>query len=145
MTGTRRDVLKTGVAAGVGWALAGGAHAADPVIGMIFPPANYPTPPEAKLLYPAGVSFLAKGVGLPGGLTEAGYDEAQPRVYAAAMELKAQGAQGISVMGTSLTFYRGAAFEHEIKQKITRDTGLPCTTMSSGIMAFSPPFRRISG
>ena len=119
----------------MGWALAGGAHAADPVIGMIFPPANYPTPPEAKLLYPTGVTFLSKGVGLPGGLTEAGYDEAMPRVFAAAAALKAEGAQGISVMGTSLTFYKGAAFEHEIKQRVTRETGLPATTMSSGIVA----------
>ena len=29
---------------------------AEPVLGMIFPPAHYPVPPEAKLLYPNPLS-----------------------------------------------------------------------------------------
>jgi hypothetical protein len=40
--------------------------AAEPVIGMIFPPANYPVPPEARLLYPKGVTFLAEGLAFNG-------------------------------------------------------------------------------
>src|SRR5689334_6943751 len=34
--------------------------AAEPVLGMIFPPANYEVPPEAKLMYPKGIRFLAE-------------------------------------------------------------------------------------
>jgi hypothetical protein len=37
------------------------ASAAEPVLGMIFPPANDPVPPEAKLLYPHGVTFDRRG------------------------------------------------------------------------------------
>ena len=31
----------------------------EPKLGMIFPPKDNPVPPEAKLLYPKGVEFLA--------------------------------------------------------------------------------------
>jgi arylmalonate decarboxylase len=134
MASSRREVLKAGVAGGLAWALAAPARAGEPVIGMIFPPANYPVPAEAKELYPTGITFLAKGVGLPGGMTIAGYDEAIPRVVPAAVELASQGANGISVMGTSLTFYKGAAFNQEIIDKVHAATGLPATTMSTGIV-----------
>ena len=38
--------------------------AGQPVLGMIFPPLNYPVPPEATRLYPSGIKFLSRGVGL---------------------------------------------------------------------------------
>ena len=79
-----------------------GDAAAQPVLGMIFPPLNYPVPPEATRLYPSGIKFLSRGVGLEG-MTPDGYDKAVPKILPAAMELKAEGATAISVMGTSLT------------------------------------------
>jgi len=107
--------------------------AADPVLGMIFPPANTPVPPEAALMYPSGVRFLATGVGLER-MTPEGYDRVVDRIVPAAQQLAAQGANAITVMGTSLTFYKGAAFNQQLKESITKATRLPSTTMSTAII-----------
>jgi arylmalonate decarboxylase len=109
------------------------ASAAEPVMGMIFPPADYPVPPEAKLLYPRGVAFLAEGLAF-NGMTLESYEEAVPRIVPAALKLKARGATAISIMGTSLTFYKGAAFNQDLIDNVHRATGLPATSMSSGIV-----------
>jgi arylmalonate decarboxylase len=133
---TRREFIRitatmTGCAA-----FATSALAADPepALGLIFPPLNYPIPPDAKRLYPAGVRFLGNGVGLPGGMTLQGYDEALPRVIPAAQELAKQGARVISVFGSSLTFYKGARFNEELVAKVTAATGMPATTQSNGLI-----------
>jgi arylmalonate decarboxylase len=109
------------------------ASAAEPVMGMIFPPADYPVPPEAKLIYPSGVTFLAEGLAF-NGMTIESYDEAVPRIVPAALKLKERGATAISIMGTSLTFYKGAAFNQELIERVHKATGLPTTSMSSGIV-----------
>lgn len=100
---------------------------------MIFPPADNPVPPEATLLYPKGVGFLAEGLAFSG-MTIEGYDEAVPRIVPAALKLKDRGATAISIMGTSLTFYKGAAFNQELIDRVKKATGLPATSMSSGIV-----------
>jgi arylmalonate decarboxylase len=127
---SRRQFLKVAVAGAAGAVL---ASAAEPVLGMIFPPLNYPVPPDAKALYPSGVKFLSEGLGLPG-MTPAGYDSVVPKIVPAAIKLAQQGATGISIMGTSLTFYKGAAFNQELIASVTKATGLPCTSMSNGIV-----------
>jgi arylmalonate decarboxylase len=40
----------------------------------------------------------------------------------------------ISIMGTSLTFYKGAAFNRELIDRVHQATGLPATSMSNGIV-----------
>jgi arylmalonate decarboxylase len=136
MTGSRRDFLKFGGAAAVYGAFGSAASTAaeEPALGLIFPPLNYPIPPDAKLLYPTGVRFLGNGVGLPGGMTPAGYDEAIPRVLPAAEALAKQGARVISVFGSSLTFYKGAKFNEELTSQVTKATGRPATTQSNGLV-----------
>src|SRR5260221_7180997 len=135
MVRTRRQFLKLGGVATAYGALGVAAFAADdPALGLIFPPLNYPIPPDAKRLYPAGVRFLGNGVGLPGGMTLAGYDEAIPRVLPRAEELAKQGAQVISVFGSSLTFYKGAKFNEELTRQVTKLTGRPATTQSNGLI-----------
>jgi arylmalonate decarboxylase len=136
MIGSRREFLKLGgVAAAYGaFGTAALTAAEEPALGLIFPPLNYPIPPDAKLLYPTGVRFLGNGVGLPGGMTPAGYDEAIPRVLPAAEELAKQGAKVISVFGSSLTFYKGAKFNEELTHQVTRATGRPATTQSNGLV-----------
>jgi arylmalonate decarboxylase len=136
MSRSRRDFLKTGSIAAT-YAAFGSRllHAAgEPALGLIFPPLNYPVPPDAKTLYPKGVEFLSGGVGLPGGMTLQGYDEAIPRVLPAAEALKKQGAKVISVFGSSLTFYKGRKFNEELVQKVTNLTGCPATTQSNGLV-----------
>jgi arylmalonate decarboxylase len=127
---SRRRFLQTTAVAAFSAPL---ASAADPVMGMIFPPANYPVPPEAQQLYPKGVTFLAEGLAFNGMSIES-YDEAVPRIVPAALKLKQRGATAISVMGTSLTFYKGAAFNRELIERVHQATGLPTTSMSSGIV-----------
>ena len=107
--------------------------AADKVLGMIFPPADYPVPPEATQLYPEGVKFLSEGLAFSG-MTIDGYDEAVPRIVPAALKLKDRGATAISIMGTSLTFYKGAAFNQELIDRVHQATGLPTSSMSTGIV-----------
>lgn len=136
MTTNRRDFIRIGALASA-YATMGApalAQTAEPALGLIFPPLNYPIPPDAKRLYPAGVRFLSGGVGLPGGMTLQGYDEAVPRILPAAEALAKEGASVISVFGSSLTFYKGAKFNEELVQKVTKATGRPATTQSNGLI-----------
>lgn len=130
MSLSRRAFVRTLAAATVTAPL---GSAAEPVMGMIFPPKDYPVPPEAKQLYPSGVRFLAEGLAFHG-MTIESYDEAVPRIVPAAMKLKERGATAISIMGTSLTFYKGAAFNQELIDRVRTATGLPATSMSNGIV-----------
>jgi arylmalonate decarboxylase len=132
MLNSRRDFLKI-ASAGAAVAKFGLAAGKEPTIGMIFPPANYPVPPEAKRMYPSGIRFLAIGVGLPS-MTPEGYDSVIDKIVPSAMELKKQGADAISIMGTSLTFYKGAAFNKQLQDAVEKATGLRATTMSNGII-----------
>ena len=130
MENSRRQFLKIGCA---GAACAALGVSADPVLGMIFPPANYPVPPEARLMYPTGIRFLSAGVGLER-MTPEGYDKVIDKIVPAAEKLAQQGANAISIMGTSLTFYKGAAFNKQLTDNVTKATGLPSTSMSNGIV-----------
>ncbi len=136
MTNSRRAFLKVGGVAAACAAFGGRlrAGAGEPALGLIFPPLNYPIPPDARRLYPSGVEFLGTGVGLPGGMTLQGYDEAIPRVLPAAEDLARRGAKVISVFGSSLTFYKGAKFNEELTQTVTKATGRPATTQSNGLI-----------
>ena len=60
----RRDFLELGTCASLLAALGLPARAADaPTVGLIFPPADYPIPPDAGRLYPSGVTFTQGSVG----------------------------------------------------------------------------------
>jgi arylmalonate decarboxylase len=50
------------------------------------------------------------------------------------VELKAEGVSAVSLMGTSLSFFRGATFNRQLEVEMARATGLPCTTMSNAIV-----------
>lgn len=134
MSHSRREFVRIAGTATAYMALAPTALAAEPALGLIFPPLDYPIPPDAKRLYPRGVRFLGDGVGLPGGMTLAGYDEAIPRVVPVAQALARRGASAISVFGSSLTFYKGARFHQELIQTVTEATGVPATTQSNGLV-----------
>jgi arylmalonate decarboxylase len=135
MPTSRREFVRIAGAATACAALSTpGFGASDPALGLIFPPKDYPIPPDAKRLYPTGVEFLGDGVGLPGGMTLKGYEEAIPRVVPVAEALAKRGAKVISVFGSSLTFYKGAKFNEELTEKVTKATGVPATTQSNGLI-----------
>ena len=50
------------------------------------------------------------------------------------MELKKRGASAIDLLGTSLTFYRGAAFNEKLLGDIRKATGLKATSMSTAVI-----------
>jgi arylmalonate decarboxylase len=134
MTMHRRDFIKVGSAASFLAAIGLPATAADgPTAGLIFPPLNYPIPPDAGRLFPSGVRFIGNGLGF-NGMTIDSYNEAIPRALPRAQELASQGANLISVFGSSITFYKGAAFNQELTEKVTALTGLPTTTQSNGLV-----------
>lgn len=132
MKNSRREFLKIATATAAGARLAISATG-EPTLGLIFPPANYQIPPEYHRMYPTGVRFIGIGVGLPA-MTPEGYDSVIPKIVPTAIELKKQGAQAISIMGTSLTFYKGSAFNKKLQDEVTKATGLRSTTMSNGII-----------
>ena len=67
-------------------------------------------------------------------MTPAGYDSVIDKIVPAAEKLKKDGANAISIMGTSLTFYKGAAFNQKLQDSVRQATGLPVTSMSNGII-----------
>lgn len=101
-------------------------------IGLVVPFARDEVPAEGALMYP-GTTFLARGVGVET-LDHAGYEAAMARVLPAAEDLARRGAEAVMVIGTSLTFYRGAAFNARVIEKIRAATGLPASTMSTAVV-----------
>lgn len=107
---------------------------ARPRIGLIVPPAHGEVPPDAPLLYGDRYDFIARGLGI-GGISPRGFAQVMDTIVDKARELQADGAQAISLMGTSISFYRGAAFTAELREAMEQATGLPCTTMSHAIVS----------
>jgi arylmalonate decarboxylase len=104
----------------------------DPMLGLVMP-VDPSVPPEAAAMYPTGILFQAAGVGLKR-MTPQGYDEVLERIAPAARALRLQGAQAIVLMGTSLSFYQGAAFNRELTQRLSTASGCPAVTMSTAVV-----------
>jgi arylmalonate decarboxylase len=104
----------------------------DFTIGLVVPFATDTIPDEGLAMYP-GVRFMARGVGVRS-LTPAGYDSACEAILPAAEHLAEQGVDAIMVIGTSLTFYRGADFHAQLMARLRAATGLPASTMSQAVV-----------
>jgi len=103
-----------------------------PVLGLIVPPAAGLVPPEGPEMYPE-IDFIAQGLALSS-VDKEGYDQVIDQVVEAAQKLAARGARAVSLMGTSLSFYRGSDFNEELVARLRESTGLPCSTMSHAIL-----------
>jgi arylmalonate decarboxylase len=125
---SRRDVLKLALAGAAGTA---GAATREPFLGLVMP-VDPSVPPEAAAMYPTGIHFSAAAVGLKT-MTPKGYDEVLERIVPAAKALSLQGAQAIVLMGTSLSFYKGAAFNRELTRRLSAASGCPAVTMSTAV------------
>lgn len=106
----------------------------NPVIGLIVPPGGGEVPDDAALLYGKRVRFVARGLGIAA-VSPTGFNPVIDTVLDKARELRDAGAQAISLMGTSISFYRGAVFTEDLRAAMQEATGLPCTTMSHAIVA----------
>ena len=89
MTMHRREFIELAAIATALSAVGLTARAAEPVAGLIFPPANYPLPPDVQRLYPSGVKFIGNGLGF-NGMTIESYDEAIPRALPRAKSSRAK-------------------------------------------------------
>lgn len=108
--------------------------AAVPTIGLVVPPAHGRVPQDGALLYGERVRFLARGLGIAG-ISPEGFAPVIDTVLDRARELREAGAQAISLMGTSISFYRGPAFTESLREAMQDASGLPCTTMSHAIVS----------
>ena len=117
MAFSRREFLQAGLAVGVSAAV--GSAQTRPLLGLIAPPADYPVPPEGIALYDKALQFSVVGLGLKT-MTPAGYDSVIDRIVPSALELKKRGVAAIDLLGTSLTFYRGAAFNEKLLDDIRK-------------------------
>ena len=131
----RRDILAAAAAsAATGFGIrSAGAAGIVPVLGLILPPANREVPEEGIAMYGKQLRFVVTGLGIER-MTPESFDAAQERIPAAAKQLADAGAQAIELMGTSLTFYKGEAYNRELRARVTRASGLPATTMSNGVI-----------
>lgn len=131
MTISRRELLQAGLALSLGATV--GSAQTRPLLGLIAPPADYPVPAEGLALYESTIRFTVYGLGLKT-MTPAGYDSVIDKIVPAAMELAKRGANAIDLLGTSLTFYRGAAFNQKLIDDIRKATGLKATSMSTAVI-----------
>jgi arylmalonate decarboxylase len=127
---SRREALKLALAGAA--ATTADAADRDPLLGLLMP-VDPSVPPEAAAMYPAGVRFQAASVSLKM-MTPQGYDAVLERIAPAAQALSRQGARAIVLMGTSLSFYKGAAFNRELTQRVSMAGGCPAVTMSTAVI-----------
>ena len=101
-------------------------------IGLIIPPADGKTPSECQQLYP-DIQFVTVGLGIKE-MSPEGFAELDDRILDCAYRLKAAGVAAISVMGTSLTFYKGGQYNEQLTRRVSSETHLPVTTMSTSVI-----------
>ena len=128
LVSSRRHILKIALASAASRAL---GSSATPLLGLIAP-VEVTVPPEAATLYPSGVRFQAHSVGLET-MTPEGYDRVLEHIAPTAEVLARAGADAIVLMGTSLSFYRGASFNRELTRRIRVASGRPAITMSTAV------------
>jgi arylmalonate decarboxylase len=125
---SRRYVLKVALAGALSRAV---ATSPTPLLGLIAP-VEVTVPPEAATLYPGGIRFEARSIGLET-MTPEGYDRVLDHIPSTADALARAGADAIVLMGTSLSFYRGADFNRELTRRIRVASDRPAITMSSAV------------
>jgi arylmalonate decarboxylase len=128
---SRREVLQGGAAAMASAAMSTIVGASGQALIGLIQPVDVTVPPEAAVLYP-DVRFVAQSVGLKT-MTPEGYDQVLERIAPAARSLARGGAQAMVLMGTSLSFYRGAAYNRELTRRIEQVNGHPAVTMSTAV------------
>lgn len=129
---TRRELI-LGTAAAALSSSAVSAPTKVPVLGLIFPPNRLEIPEEGVAMYGARLRYVTAGLGIER-MTPDSFDAALSRIPAAARQLAQAGADAIELTGTSLTFYKGEAFNRQLRETVREASGLQATTMSNGVI-----------
>lgn len=133
MSLSRRHLLQwAGLAASLAITRESGA-AGPRKLGLIFPPSGRGVPEEGVAMYGDRIEFVVEGLGLET-MTPEGYDSVVDRIGPAAAKLASRGAEAVVLMGTSLSFYKGEAFNATLARRMREVTGLPATTMSTAVV-----------
>ena len=89
-------------------------------------------------MYSSRIRFVTEALSKPGDPplvgTVATYERLQDRIVPAARALADKGANAILLLGTSVTFYKGAAHNQRLIDSMQTATSRPATTMSSAIV-----------
>ena len=110
------------------------APASTPTVGLVVPPAHGRVPADACALYPDGVRFVAGGLGLQT-MTPADYTRALTDLDGVVHGLVAAGAEAVSLMGTSLSFFRGSGAHAALLERLRAAAGgLPVSTMAAAVV-----------
>lgn len=102
-------------------------------LGLIFPPTGRGIPEEGLAMYGDNIEYLIETLGLET-MTPEGYDAVIELIPGKAQRLVERGAEVVVLMGTSLSFYKGEAFNQQLIQTLRDATGLPVTTMSNAVI-----------
>lgn len=102
-----------------------------PRLGIVEPLGQVPA--VLNRLYKEDIDFEVVNANVKS-LTVEGYEEALKNFHSNLKELKESDVDGISIMGTSLTFFRGREYNEKLIEQIENVTSLPGTTMTTAIM-----------
>lgn len=102
-------------------------------LGMIYPPAGRGIPEEGVAMYGERLEYLIEGLGLET-MTPEGYEAVLDKIGPAAERLAAGGAEAVMLMGTSLSFFKGEAFNQQLIERIHTASGLPASSMSTAVI-----------
>jgi arylmalonate decarboxylase len=102
-----------------------------PAIGLIVPPRRGSVPSDAAAMYP-GLRFEVEGLGLAEMSADA-YGPAVERVGGCAAALASRGCCAVFLFGTSLSFFRGPAFNGGIEGVMRGASGLPAATLTGAL------------
>jgi arylmalonate decarboxylase len=105
----------------------------SPCIGLVVPPGHGQVPPDGPMLWGDRHRFIARGLGI-GGVSPEGFAPVVDQIVERAVELRRAGADVVSMMGTSISFYRGPEFTESLRRAMEEATGVPCSTMSHAIV-----------
>lgn len=90
-------------------------------------------PPDAARLYRERAEFDVEGLGIDE-MTAQDFDAAAERIALAARALGERGAHAVALLGTSLSFFRGAAFNDALERSMRDAARCPAVTATSAVV-----------
>jgi arylmalonate decarboxylase len=102
-------------------------------LGLLIPPTGGTLPGEAASMYSSSIEYLIETLGVES-MTPDAFEAVLDRIAPNAQKLAARGAEAILLMGTSLSFYQGQAFNEQLTRNLIDSTGLPSMTMSTAVI-----------